>query len=73
MASNQVQRHLAVLAANRGKTVTKPFLLNRLGLSLSEEQIPQVVEDLKSGDKPREALETAALLSNAPRTTSHLG
>jgi hypothetical protein len=28
---------------------------------LSEKQIPQIVENLKSGDKPKEALETAAL------------
>jgi hypothetical protein len=30
----------------RGKTVTKPFALSRLGLPLSEKQIPQVVESL---------------------------
>jgi len=32
-----------------------------LGLPLSEKQIPQVVENLESGAKPKEALETAAL------------
>jgi hypothetical protein len=45
----------------RGKTVTKPLPLSRLGLPLSEKQIPQVVENLESGGKPKEALETAAL------------
>jgi hypothetical protein len=49
------------IRADRGKTVTKPNALSRLGLPLSEKQIPQVVENLESGDKPREALETAAL------------
>ena len=34
---------------DRGKTVTKPLVLSRLGLLLSEKQIPQVVEDLESG------------------------
>lgn len=47
--------------ADRGKTVTKPFVLDGLGLSLSEKQIPQVVENLGSGDKSREALEIVAL------------
>jgi hypothetical protein len=46
---------------HRGKTVTKPFPLSRLGLLLSEKQIPQVVENLENGDEPKEALETAAL------------
>ncbi len=32
---------------DRGKTVTKPGLLNLLGLASSEKQIPQVVENLK--------------------------
>jgi len=41
--------------------VTKPFTLSRLGLPLSEKQIPQVVENLESGGKPKEAVETAAL------------
>ena len=44
---------------DRGKTVTKPFALSLLGLPLSEKQIPQVVENLESGGKSREALETA--------------
>jgi hypothetical protein len=48
--------------ADRGKTVTKPLGLKGLGLPLSEKQIPQVVENLNSGRKPREALETAAVL-----------
>jgi hypothetical protein len=42
--------------------VTKPFVLDGLGLSSSEEQIPQVVETLESGGKPREALETVGVL-----------
>jgi len=41
--------------------VTKPIALRRLGLLLSEKQIPQVVENLESGGKPKEAVETAAL------------
>ena len=49
------------LVHHRGKTVTKPFALSRLGLPLSEKQIPQVVENLESGGKPKEALETVAL------------
>ena len=48
--------------ADRGKTVTKPFVLNGLGLPLSEKQIPQVVENLDSGGKPREAVETVGVL-----------
>ena len=46
---------------HRGKTVTKPLTLSGLGLSLSEKQIPQVVENLESGGKPKEALEAVAL------------
>ena len=46
---------------DRGKTVTKPGLLDLLGLALSEKQIPQVVEKFKSGDKPKEALEGTEL------------
>jgi hypothetical protein len=49
----------ACLPVDRGKTVTKPLALSRLGLPLSEKQIPQVVENLESGGKSREALETA--------------
>jgi hypothetical protein len=41
--------------------VTKRFALKGLGSLLSEKQIPQVVENLESGDKSREALETVAL------------
>ena len=44
---------------DRGKTVTKPLALSRLGLPLSEKQIPQVVENYESGGKSKEALETA--------------
>ena len=46
---------------HRGKTVTKPLPLSRLGLPLSEKQIPQVVENLESGGKPKEALERVAM------------
>jgi hypothetical protein len=41
--------------------VTKPIILRALGKALSEKQIPQLVENLESGDKPIEALETVAL------------
>jgi hypothetical protein len=51
-----------IVSRDRGKTVTKPLALSRLGLPLSEKQIPQVVENLESGDESREALETVALL-----------
>jgi len=37
-------------------------VLNGLGLPSSEKQVPQIVENLASGGKPREALETAAVL-----------
>ena len=47
---------------DRGKTVTKPVALSGLGLLLSEKQIPQVVENLESGDESGESLETVALL-----------
>jgi len=36
-------------STDRGKTVTKPLFLHRLGLSLSEKQIPQIVENVESG------------------------
>src|ERR1700730_2188808 len=49
------------LVHHRGKTVTKPLPLSRLGLPLSEKQIPQVVENLERGGKPKEALERAAM------------
>jgi hypothetical protein len=42
--------------------VTKPFVLDALGLSSSEKQIPQVVENLESGGKPREAWEAVVVL-----------
>jgi uncharacterized protein (DUF1778 family) len=35
--------------------------LTLLGLPLSEKQIPQVVENLESGGKPKEALERAIM------------
>jgi hypothetical protein len=41
--------------------VTKPLALSTLGLPLSEKQIPQIVENLESGGKPKEALETVAM------------
>ena len=46
---------------DRGKTVTKPGSLSPLGLALSEKQIPQVVENLGSGDKRKEALERVVM------------
>ncbi len=49
------------VSSDRGKTVTKPLALRRLGLPLSKKQIPQVVETFESGSKPKEALETTAL------------
>ena len=54
---------------HRGKTVTKPLPLSRLGLPLSEKQIPQVVENLESGGKPKEALERVAM---RPRQARYL-
>jgi hypothetical protein len=42
--------------------VTKPLASNGLGLPSSEKQMPQVVENLDSGGKPREALETVEVL-----------
>jgi hypothetical protein len=41
--------------------VAKPFELSCPGLALSDKQIPQIVENPESGDKPKEALETVAL------------
>lgn len=52
----------ALLDAGRGKTLTKSFVLDGLGLSLSDKQIPQAVENLESGRKPREAWETVVVL-----------
>jgi hypothetical protein len=34
--------------SRRGKTVSKLFLLEPLGLALSEKQIPQIVETIRS-------------------------
>jgi hypothetical protein len=41
--------------------VAKPFVLSRLGLPSSEKQIFQVVENLESGGKPKEALERVVM------------
>jgi hypothetical protein len=41
------------LVHHRGKTVTKPLPLSLLGLPLSEKQIPQVAENLESGEYSR--------------------
>ena len=41
--------------------MTKPLVLSLLGLPLSEKQIPQVVENLESGVKRKEALERAIM------------
>ena len=49
------------LVHHRGKTVTRPLPLGRLGLPLSEKQIPQVVENLENGGKPKETLERVAM------------
>jgi len=46
---------------DRGKTVTKLVGLIALGLPLSEKQIPQVIEKLESGDKPKEVLERTVM------------
>jgi hypothetical protein len=46
---------------DRGKTVTKPGWLSRLGLASSEKQIPQVVEIFENGTESKEALERAEL------------
>jgi hypothetical protein len=54
------RRH-AERTLHRGKTVIKPLALSLLGLLLSEKQIPQVVENLESGGKPKEALERAVM------------
>jgi hypothetical protein len=50
---------LAILAIR--KTPTKPLALSLLELPLSEKQIPQVIEKHESGEKPKEALERAAV------------
>jgi hypothetical protein len=47
---------------DRGKTVTKLFALTRLGLLLSEKQIPQVIEKPERGCESKELLEWAAVL-----------
>jgi hypothetical protein len=41
--------------------VPKPYPFEPWGLALSEKQIPQVVENLESGGKPKEALERVAM------------
>ena len=61
MNHRQPHRNARELPVDRGKTVTKPIMLRALGKASSEKQIPQVVENLESGDKSREALETSAL------------
>ena len=61
------------LVHHRGKTVTKPLPLSRLGLPLSEKQIPQVVENLESGGKPKEALERVAMRPRQVRYQAALG
>ena len=43
----------------RGKTVSKFFVLELLGLALIEKQIPQIIENIRNAYKPKEALETA--------------
>ena len=46
---------------DRGKTVTELVGLIPFGLPSSEKQIPQVVENLESGGKPKEALERTVM------------
>jgi hypothetical protein len=58
-----------MLRQHRGKTVTKPFGLTPLELPLSEKQIPQVVEKVESGGKPKEALEAETM---RPRQVRYL-
>ncbi len=47
--------------SDRGKTVTKPSPLKWLGLPLSEKQIPQVIENVESGDKRKETSERTVM------------
>jgi hypothetical protein len=67
-ALNQVSRHREIVRhrltepeSHRGKTVTKPRVLNPLGMLLSEKQIPQVIERFESGGKRKEALERTVM------------
>jgi len=46
---------------DRGKTVTKKVRIEHSWVALREKQIPQVVENLESVVKPKEALERALL------------
>lgn len=46
---------------DRGRTVTKPAALKELEKSSSEKQIPQIVENLKSGANQKENLEPVTL------------
>ena len=45
----------------RGKTVTERVGFMRLGLPLSEKQIPQVIENAESGDQSKEHLERVVM------------
>jgi hypothetical protein len=47
---------------HRGRTVTKHFALSCLGLPLSEKQIPQIVENLESGNESVETWERVSVL-----------
>lgn len=47
--------------------MTKLFALTRLGLLLSEKQIPQVVENLGRGNESKEPLEWMSLLVRQAR------
>jgi len=47
---------------DRGRIVSKPAALRSLGLALSEEQNPQIVEKPENGYERREASETVAVL-----------
>ena len=45
---NTPQRRRFSARSHRGKTVSKLFALELLGLALSEKQIPQIVETIRS-------------------------
>lgn len=64
LANSRVRRGEA-----RELTEAKFFAVGRLGFSLSEKQIPHVIENLESGGKPKEALETAAVRPRQVRGT----
>ena len=48
-------------AIDRAKTVQKPIGLQVLRLALSEKQIPQTVENIRSAENSREPLERVTM------------